>query len=284
MVDLISVWDKVRYTGIFLVSYTARECITVMWSFHFNSNDQCSPLGSLTRSRIPCTCSSIVRRIRLLTVTSLARLDLQQEGYILLTCYIMHGSSIIERNFECKQWMVVVHFSHKQLKYADIVSKFSGIKLEAYFIDISNLKERRKTSTSYAIRFTVYCQLRRSQFPNFPNLPFQWIISVDDVWRNNFSVIRYRMNVYLETVLLNQMFIESWSPFCRNIVSCARLIDCPLKNSARVACHVIRLIFHLPRGEFCCMGAPTPIPVKFYLKFYGKSFEKTDLRGYHFWF
>lgn len=153
------------------------------------------------------TCSSIVRRIRLLTVTSLARLDLQQEGYILLTCYIMHGSSIIERNFECKQRMVVVHFSHKQLKYADIVIKFSGIKLEAYFIDISNLKERRKTSTSYAIRFTVHCQLRRSQFPNFPNLPLQWIISVDDVWRNNFSVIRYRMNVYLETVLLNQVFI-----------------------------------------------------------------------------
>lgn len=238
------------------------------------------------------TCSSIVRRIRLLTVTSLARLDLQQEGYILLTCYIMHGSSIIERNFGCiwghlhssKHAMVVVHFSHKQLKYADIVIKFSGIKLEAYFIDISNLKERREASTSYAIRFTVYCQLRRSQFPNFPNLPLQWIISVDDVWRNNFSVIRYRMNVNLETVLLNQMFIESWSPFCRNIVSCARLIDCPLKNSARVACHVIRLIFHLPRGEFCCMGAPTPIPVKFYLKFYGKSFEKTDLRGYHFWF
>lgn len=132
------------------------------------------------------TCFSIVRRIRLLTVTSLARLDLQQEGYILLTCYIMHGSSIIERNFECKQWMVVVHFSHKQLKYADIVIKFSGIKLEAYFIDICNLKERSEASTSYAIRFTVYCQLRRSQFPKFPNLPLQWIISVDDVWKTTF--------------------------------------------------------------------------------------------------
>lgn len=161
------------------------------------------------------TCSSIVRRIRLLTVTSLARLDLQQEGYILLTCYIMHGSSIIERNFGCiwghlhssKHAMVVVHFSHKQLKYADIVIKFSGIKLEAYFIDICNLKERSEASTSYAIRFTVYCQLRRSQFPKFPNLPLQWIISVDDVWRNNFSIIRDRMNVYLETVLLNQVFI-----------------------------------------------------------------------------
>lgn len=165
-----------RYTGIFLVSYTARECITVMWSFHFNSNDQCSPLGSLTRSRIPCTCSSIVRRIRLLTVTSLARLDLQQEGYILLTCYIMHGSSIIERNFGCiwghlhssKHAMVVVHFSHKQLKYADIVIKFSGIKLEAYFIDICNLKERREASTSYAIRFTVYCQITTLPIPKFP--------------------------------------------------------------------------------------------------------------------
>lgn len=229
------------------------------------------------------TCSSIVRRIRLLTVTSLARLDLQQEGYILLTCYIMHGSSIIERNFECKQWMVVVHFSHKQLKYADIVIKFSGIKLEAYFIDICNLKERREASTSYAIRFTVYCQLRRSQFPNFPNLSLQWIISVDDVWRNNFSVIRYRMNVYLETVLLNQMFIESWSPFCRNIVSCARLIDCPLKNSAGVLVMWFVSPFPYP-GRILLHGSPHPYPVKICLKFYGKSFEKTDLRGYHFWF
>lgn len=45
--------------------------------------------------------------------------------------------------------MVVVHFSHKQLKYADIVIKFSGIKLEAYFIDICNLKERSEASNPF---------------------------------------------------------------------------------------------------------------------------------------
>lgn len=64
--------------------------------------------------------------------------------------------------------MVVVHFSHKQLKYADIVIKFSGIKLEAYFIDICNLKERSEASTSYAIRFTVYCQITTLPIPKFP--------------------------------------------------------------------------------------------------------------------
>lgn len=39
-------------------------------------------------------------------------------------------------------------------------------------------------------------------------------------------------------------------------MSCARLIDCPLKNSARVACHVIRLTFPLPRENFVAWEPP----------------------------
>lgn len=43
------------------------------------------------------------------------------------------------------------------MKYVDIVIKFFGIKFEVYFIDISNLKERRKISILYVICFIVYC-------------------------------------------------------------------------------------------------------------------------------
>lgn len=130
------------------------------WSFHFNSNDQCSPSGSMTRSRIPYILYYHETCIRLFTVTRLATWVLHLTNML---HYAWDGRMHRGHLQSSKLAMIVVHFSYKRLKDTDKSLNFPGIKLEPDFIDICNLIERREAGTSYAIRFTVNYDARNFQ-------------------------------------------------------------------------------------------------------------------------